>query len=103
MFVIRINKVAELCLTIVCIILIINLSIFIKRASNEFSKFDTVEYQYKDFSNKDIELAMKYHGTPSCVISEKEVYFVRKNKKHNLFTDKAIEYIIEYKKKSLTE
>ena len=99
----KINKFAELTLTVVCIVLVINLAMFIHNAAKELTETNVTEYQYKDFTDKDINLAMKFHGISACTVSEKEVYFMRKHKKHNLFTDEAIEYIIKEKKKSLTQ
>ena len=40
-----------------------------------------VEWNYKGFSDNDINLAMKFHGCLSVTITEKDCYFINKNKK----------------------
>jgi hypothetical protein len=60
-----------------------------------------LEYTYKDFSNKDIELAMKFHGVNSITITETECYFVRDNVKVPLFTDACIEYLYKHKQEEV--
>lgn len=98
----KISNISELA-SIVCILIItysiVNLINHIKQNLTN----PIVEYQYKDFSNKDIELAMKYHGTKSCVIKESEQpYFITKNgKKVILFTDSCIESLYKSKQGEL--
>ncbi|NCB03201.1 MAG: hypothetical protein EOM67_13765 [Spirochaetia bacterium] len=60
-----------------------------------------VEYQYKDFSSIDIEKAMKYHGTLSCIIKEGEPpYFVdSKGREVVLFTESCVEYLYKNKER----
>ena len=98
----RISNISEL-VSIACI-LIITYSIvgLIDHIKQEFDN-SVIEYQYKDFSNKDIELAMKYHGTKSCVIKEsKQPYFITKDGEEIvLFTDSCIEYLIKEKQGGL--
>ena len=61
-----------------------------------------LEYTYKNFTNKDIELAMKYNGANSITITETECYFINsKNEKCNLFNDKCIEYLYKNKQKEV--
>jgi len=67
---------------------------------NEFS--NPIEYSYKNFSEHDIELAMRYHGVSIVTITEHEVYFVNKdNVKVPLFTDGCIKYLYENKQKEV--
>lgn len=94
----RISNISEL-VSIACI-LIITYSIvgLIDHIKQEFDN-PVIEYQYKDFSNRDIEQAMKYHGIISCIIKEnQEPYFIDKNGHEIiLFTDSCIEYLIKEK------
>ena len=62
-----------------------------------------LHYTYRDFSETDIELAMRYHGTKSCIIKEGEQpFFMEKDGREIiLFTDSAIEYLMEQKKGGL--
>ena len=98
----KISNISELA-SMVCILIItysiVDLINHIKRNLTN----PIVEYQYKDFSNKDIELAMKYHGTVSCIIKEGlEPYFIDKDGHEIiLFTDSCIEYLYKSKQGGL--
>lgn len=98
----KISNISEL-VSVICI-LVITYSIvdLINHVKQQLAN-PIVEYQYKDFSNKDIELAMKYHGTKSCVIKESEQpYFITKNgEKVILFTDSCIESLYKSKQRGL--
>ena len=97
----KISNLSELA-SIVCI-LVISYSIvdLINHIKQELA--NPIEYQYKDFSNRDIEQAMKYHGTVSCIIKEnQEPYFIDKDGHEIiLFTDSCIEYLVKEKKGGL--
>jgi hypothetical protein len=90
---------------IMLILIILLVSIGIISATKALIKSITtsvnkpMEYTYKDFSNKDIEVAMRYHGVQSVTITETECYFVRNNVKIPVFTDKCIEYLYKSKQK----
>ena len=88
--------------SIVCI-LVITYSIvsLINNIKQELA--NPIEYQYKDFSSNDIEQAMKYHGTKSCIIREgQQPYFVDKDRREIiLFTDSCIEYLYKQKQREL--
>lgn len=66
---------------------------------NEVSK--PLEYSYKNFSEHDIELAMKFNGCLSVTLTETEAYFVRDNAKCNLFNDATIKYLYENRQKEV--
>jgi len=65
----------------------------------ELKNSDVIEYQYKDFTNKDIDMAMKYHGASSVIIKELvPPYFIdKKGREVKLFTDECIAWIIKQK------
>ena len=93
----KISNISELA-SIVCI-LVITYSIvdLIKHIKQDLA--NPIEYQYKDFTHKDIEQAMKYHGTLSCIIKEnQEPCFIDKDGHEIiLFTDSCIEYLVKEK------
>ena len=67
--------------------------------NNEMSK--PIEYSYKNFSERDIELAMHYNGVTSVTLTETECYFIRDNVKCNLFNDATIKFLYENKQKEV--
>ena len=71
----------------------------LKEVKESINDTDIIEYQYKDFTHKDIELAMKYHGIKSCTIKEgEEPFFIdKKGREIILFTDSCIESLIKSK------
>ena len=98
----KISNLTELA-SIVCILVITYSIVDLINHIKQNLTDPIVEYQYKDFSNKDIELAMKYHGTKSCVIKEgKQPSFITKNGEEVvLFTDSCIESLIKEKQGGL--
>ena len=97
----KISNLSELA-SIVCI-LVITYSIvdLINNIKQELA--NPVEYQYKDFSSNDINQAMKYHGTNSCIIkSNEQPYFIDKDGREIiLFTDSCIESLYKNKQGGL--
>jgi len=95
-----VNKITELTSCVCIIIITISLISLISEVKATLANHVT-EYQYKDWSDKDISLAMKYHGIQSVTVTEFEAYFVDKNNnKCTLFTDSCIDYIIKTKQRS---
>ena len=96
----KISVLSEI-VSVVCVICVTMAIIqLISKVSESFSEEHIIEYQYKDWSNMDISMAMKYHGVMSATITETEAFFYGKNnKKINLFTNDCIEYIIKEKQK----
>ncbi len=84
----------------VCIMwLAYNISDLLISFKQELKNSDVIEYQYKDFTNKDIDMAMKYHGASSVIIKELvPPYFIdKKGREVKLFTDECIAWIIKQK------
>ncbi len=75
---------------------------FLYLAKQELGR-NEIEYVYKDFSHKDIDNAMKYHGVDSCTIKEgEEPYFTDKEGREIiLFTDSCIESLYKNKQGGL--
>ena len=97
----KVNKLFELILMLLAIVIAIQVISSINTLQNTLANSDDIEYQYKDWSSHDIELAMKYHGIGFCNVSETEAYYYGKhNKKIKLFTDGCIEWIIKEKQRS---
>ena len=99
----KVNKVFELILMLLAIVIAIQVISTINTLRQELANSDSddIEYQYKDWSSYDIELAMKYHGIQACTITNTQAYFIGKhNKQIKLFTDGCIEYIIKEKQRS---
>ena len=96
----KVNKVLELMLMLLAIVIAIQVINTINTLRQELANSDDIEYQYKDWSSYDIELAMKYHGIQACTITNTQAYFIGKhNKQIKLFTDGCIEYIIKEKQR----
>ena len=94
------NKLTELTSCICIIIITISLISLINEVKATLAN-PVTEYQYKGWSDKDISLAMKYHGTQSVTITEFQAYFIDKNNnKCNLFSNDCIAFIIKEKQKS---
>jgi hypothetical protein len=61
-----------------------------------------LEYTYKNFTERDLTLAMKYHGVDMITITETECFFVNKDHvKVPVFTDGCIEYLYKNKQKEV--
>lgn len=100
----KLSHLTEIVATIAIICISIAIIGLIQDARNMINDDHTVEYQYKEWSNYDIGLAMKYHGIDFCNVSETEAYFYGKNNtKIKLFTDDCIKYIIKKKQEAENE
>jgi len=61
-----------------------------------------LEYTYKNLSERDLTLAMQYHGIDMITITETECFFVNADHvKVPVFTDGCIEYLYKNKQKEV--
>lgn len=90
-------------LVVICAVLFIKVSTTIINSLSD--EKTNIEYVYKDFSNNDIERAMRFHGTGSVIITSiREPYFINKDGVEvNLFTDACLEHLIELKREGLNQ
>ena len=97
----KISNLSELA-SIVCI-LVITYSIvdLINHVKQQLA--NPIEYSYNGFYSNDIDHAMKYHGTNSCIIkSNEQPYFIDKQGREIiLFTDSCIESLYKNKQGGL--
>jgi len=94
----RLKEMLEIFLLLVLIVLSYMFADFLYIAKQELCKSE-IEYVYKDFTHKDIDAAMKYHGVNGCIIKEgEEPYFVDEDGREIiLFTNSCIEYLYKQK------
>jgi len=94
----KISVLSEI-VSIVCLICVtVAIVSLIREVEKVLTEKEFVEYQYKDWSNNDVEMAMKYHGADAITLTETEAFFYdEKKNKCSLFTDDCIEWIIKQK------
>jgi len=86
--------------TLAITLAILSVSFAVLSLNQETAK--PLEYHYKNFTERDLTLAMKYHGVDMITITETECFFVNADHvKVPVFTDGCIEYLYKNKQKEV--